>query len=165
MPLIQWILLNLEDNACLIESDSDCSGSASVIRSAACVIESAAQVTAIASASLSSKCSITSDSQVFCNGTVIHKVKPKPAFEADPANLVGTYAIVPDFFGKKKYKYVQVDFTFKEATYHNEFYSAKEIFVDIAKISIETKETKLPIVSLKKIEGLHGKTHDLQKQR
>lgn len=142
MPLIQWVILNLSEVGCFIQSNS--------------------ALVAIASVKRKAQCLITSDSQLTCDAIVTPSAKPKPnpGFENDPNNLTGVYAILPNFFNEKKYRYVSIDFTFNGSTYHSEFYSDKEITVGIDKIKMTTAN-RAPAVSLKKIEGLHGKTYNL----
>jgi hypothetical protein len=165
MPLIQWIMLNLVETSCFIESNSELTANGQVCASVSSLIESDSSVMAAATIIAAPSCLIESSSQVIANGSVIHKTKPQPAFENDPANLPGVFAIVPNFtLGKRKYKYVEIEFTFRDAKYRSEFYSGKEIAVAINQISMETANDA-PTVSLNMIEGLHGKTHNLQEQR
>lgn len=138
MPLIQWIMLNLVETYCFIESESSLTCDATVADSNSCNITSTSSVIANANIQAGGGCEITSDSELICHAT--KKAKPTPGFENDPANLTGTYAIVPNFFGKKKYKYVHIDFSFRDDKYRNEFYSDKDIDIKINKVDLDIGE-------------------------
>ena len=144
MPLIQWILLNLEDAACHIEAGSILSGSAAATINASCEIIAGSEMLGTGVIAKQASCAIEAGSSCSGTATVHHRVRPQPAFENDRANLVGTYAILPNF-GKKKYKYVHIDFIFNNAKYEKEFYTEKEISMAINEIKLNPPEVKKKI--------------------
>ena len=162
MPLIQWIMLNLVDVQCRIESNSTLIASATLAAHVSCTIEGDSELTVVGNVLSGAACAITSNSSITCNATV--RPKPTVVFDDSRNNLGATYAIVFPDVNVKKYKYVEINFTFKRRKYKKEFFSDKEIGVVVDRIRLQSNEERLPIISLKKIEGLHGKTYHLQEQ-
>jgi hypothetical protein len=67
-------------------------------------------------------------------------------------DLAGVYAILPD--PKKRFKYIDIKFTFKGDKYEYQIYKEKQISVSINNIKRTPKWFIKPKVSLKNIEGL-----------
>jgi hypothetical protein len=155
-------MLNLVDVQCRIESNSTLIATATLASAVSCDIEGDPALTVTAEVLSGAACTITSNSSMICNATV--KPKQQPVFDDNVNNLGATYAIVYPDVNVKKYKYVEINFTFKRRKYKKEFFSDKEIGVVVDRIRLQSKEERLPIISLKKIEGLHGKTYHLQEQ-
>ena len=67
-------------------------------------------------------------------------------------DLAGTFAILPD--PKKRFKYIEIRFTFNGDKYEYQLYKEKQITVSINNIKRTPKWQKRPKVSLENFEGL-----------
>jgi hypothetical protein len=74
-----------------------------------------------------------------------------PAFDYDPANLTGVYAVFGAGFSGQRHKFIEIEFKFGGTTYSNAFYLQKEVAVSISKI--RRKTSKEPTISLRNLEG------------
>lgn len=69
----------------------------------------------------------------------------------DRSNLTGTYAIVMPRFGQRRFRYIEIDFTYGGTTYHKAYYTEKEI--DIAMTDVYREPAASQTVLLDNFEG------------
>jgi hypothetical protein len=158
----------------VLSADSSQTSSATIRRSISAMLLTTASVSGRLIAIRPVRSSIDAISFLTANAQVAAAPAPAPtppspsteskAFEYDPANLTGVYAVFGAGFGGQRHKYIEIEFKFAGTTYSNAFYLQKEVAVSISKI--RRKTSKEPTISLRSLEGTIAwkKSSHLQEQ-